>query len=396
MKLGILLLVVAVVLGGLIGTLVVQDPGYVLISYADMALETSLWFALILLTMSYLAIRLVLWIFTRSASGSGRFGRWIRQRKGHKAEQQTVRGLLLMSEGQWLEARKALVAAAREVGTPLINFLNAARAAHELGDFEGRDDLLRSAHESTPGSRFAVGLTQAELQKNGAQWEQCLATLLQLKSSSPRHPQVLEMLCAVYQQLEDWQALIELLPEVKKRKIIPEEQFKTLQRKAWKKRFSQTSGNLQDVWRALPKDLKRVPEIVLAYASALQAEGATAEAESVLRTALQQTWNEDLVALFGRITGDEPAQQLIAAESWLKERPNDPTLLLTLGRISLMNGEWAKAREYLEASLRMQRSPEIYGELGRLCVALGDSERGGEYLVQAVALPKLPMPARAD
>lgn len=301
-----------------------------------------------------------------------------------------------MSEGQWLEARKALVAAAREVGTPLINFLNAARAAHELGDFEGRDDLLRSAHESTPGSRFAVGLTQAELQKNGAQWEQCLATLLQLKSSSPRHPQVLEMLCAVYQQLEDWQALIELLPEVKKRKIIPEEQFKTLQRKAWKKRFSQTSGNLQDVWRALPKDLKRVPEIVLAYASALQAEGATAEAESVLRTALQQTWNEDLVALFGRITGDEPAQQLIAAESWLKERPNDPTLLLTLGRISLMNGEWAKAREYLEASLRMQRSPEIYGELGRLCVALGDSERGGEYLVQAVALPKLPMPARAD
>ena len=397
MKLGILLLVVAVVLGGLIGTLVVRDPGYVLISYGDMALETSLWFALILLAMGYLTIRLVMWIFIRSASGSGRFGRWIRQRKGRQAQQQTVRGLLLMSEGQWLEARKVLVAAAREVGTPLINFLNAARAAHELGDFEGRDDLLRSAHESTPGSRFAVGLTQAELQKNGAQWEQCLATLLQLKSSSPRHPQVLEMLGDVYQQLEDWQALIELLPEMKKRKILSDEDFKTLQKKAWMKRFSQTGGNLQDVWQALPKDLKRVPDIVLAYATALQAQGAIQEAESVLRIALQQTWNEELVSMFGQITGAEPEQQLIAAEGWLKERPNDPTLLLTLGRICLMTGQWAKAREYLEASLRMQRSPEIYGELGRLCVALGDSERGGEYLGQAtVALPKLPMPARTD
>ena len=77
----------------------------------------------------------------------------------------------------------------------------------------------------------------------------------------------------------------------------------------------------------------------------------------------------------------------------MKERPNDPQLLLTLGRISLMNGEWAKAREYFETSLRLQRSAQVYGELGRLCVALGDSARGGEYLVQATeGLPALPLP----
>ena len=52
MKLGLLLAVVAVVLGGLIGTLVVRDPGYVLLSYGDMAFETSLWFALVLLALT--------------------------------------------------------------------------------------------------------------------------------------------------------------------------------------------------------------------------------------------------------------------------------------------------------------------------------------------------------
>lgn len=405
MKLGILLLVVAIVLGGLIGTLVVRDAGYVLISYGDMALETSLWFALILLAVIYLAIRLLMWIFSRTLSSTGRLGSWMRQRKASKAQQQTVRGLLLMAEGQWAEARKILVSSAKEVRTPLINYLSAARAAHELGDTDGRDELLRHAHESTPGSKFAVGLTQAELQQSAAQWEQSLATLLQLQSTAPKHPQVLSMLCSVYQQLEDWQALIELLPEVRRRKIYSEAAFEALQQTAWQKRLCQAGNSADTVWSALPKDLKRRPQLAAAYASALveSGESGTSEttsrrevAESVVRTALQQHWDDDLVVLYGQLIGADPGRQLVVAEGWLKERPNDPKLLLSLGRISLMNDEWAKAREYFETSLRLQRSREVYGELGRLCVALGESERGGEYLAHAiVGLPDLPMPVRS-
>ena len=66
MKLGLLLAVVAVVLGGLIGTLVVRDPGYVLLSYGDMAFETSLWFSLVLLVLAYLLLRLLFWLFSRT------------------------------------------------------------------------------------------------------------------------------------------------------------------------------------------------------------------------------------------------------------------------------------------------------------------------------------------
>jgi HemY protein len=397
MKLGLLLVIVAVVLGGLIGTLVVRDPGYVLLSYGDLAFETSLWFALVLLALAYLLLRFLFWIFTRTMASTGRFGSWLKRRKATKAQRQTVQGLLLMSEGQWAEARKVLTASAREVNTPLINYLTAARAAHELGDAEGRDELLRSAHESTPGSKFAVGLTQAELQKSAAQWEQSLATLLQLKSSSPRHPQVLAMLTQVYEELSDWQALIELLPEVKKRKIFPDEVFGDLQQRAWVARLSQAGSTADTVWADVPKDLKRSPKLVAAYARALIEGGPDAsaadKAEAAIRIALQQTWDDDLVLLYGLVAGADPARQLVVAEGWVKEKPNDPKLLLTLGRICLMNQAWPKAREYFETSLRLQRSPEVYGELGRLCVAMGDSERGGEYLAHAtVPLPALPLP----
>ncbi|HEY5645088.1 MAG TPA: heme biosynthesis HemY N-terminal domain-containing protein [Pseudomonadales bacterium] len=396
MKLGLLLVALAVVLGGLIGTLVVRDPGYVLISYGDAALETSLWFALVSLAVVYLLLRLLFWVLARSGQSTGRIGGWLRTRKGRQARQQTVQGLLLMAEGQWADARKILVASAREVGTPLINYLSAARAAQEQGDLPGRDELLRLAHESTPGSRFAVGLTQAELQMHGGQWEQSLATLLQLKSNAPRHPQVLRMLSRALRELADWQALIELLPELKKRKTYDDAAFQDLQQAAWVGRLEQAGAEAARVWEGVPKELRRQPDLVAAHARALLAGGRNEDAEAAVRAALQQNFSDCLVDLYGQIVGADAGRQLLAGESWLKERPNDAKLLLALGRISLMNREWAKAREYFEASLRLDRSAAVYGELGRLCVALGDSERGGEYLVQAaVGLPELPLPERA-
>jgi HemY protein len=201
------------------------------------------------------------------------------------------------------------------------------------------------------------------------------------------------MLARVYVELEDWEPLIELLPEIRKRKIFPEQEYAEMERNAWCRRFAKGSEVPADIWQSLPKELRRSADVVAAYAGALKQSGAADEAETVLRSALRDTWSDDLVDLYGQVAGSDPGRQLVAAESWLKERPNDSRLMLTLGRICLMNEQWSKAREYLETSLRLQRSREVYGELGRLCIALGDGERGAEYLSRAtVELPVLPLP----
>ncbi|MCZ6617451.1 MAG: heme biosynthesis protein HemY [Gammaproteobacteria bacterium] len=395
MKLGLLVLAIAMVLGGLVGTLVVRDPGYVLVAFADFAVETSLWFAVLILLGLYFLIRFTVFVSTRFLRGGGSFGTWNRRRKVRGARQQTVLGLLLMAEGRWAEARRLLVVAATEVRSPLINYLNAARAAHELRDVEGRDDLLRMAHETTPGSRFAVGLTQAQLQLSIGQWEQCLATLLQLRSEAPKHTLVLTMLASCYEELLDWQALIELIPVLKKTKALEPDEIDRLQLHAWTHRLETEKIDLEGAFEGVPRELRRRGALVMRYARMLDANGNSARAEAVVRTALEQTWDDELVELYGRIVSSDVARQLVVAERWLKERPNDAGLLLCLGRICLMNRQWAKAREYLEVSLRLLRTPEVYGELGRLCTALGDVSRGSEYLSQALMeLPGLPLPER--
>lgn len=393
MKSGLLLIGVALLLGGLVGTLVVRDPGYVLIAYADGAIETSLWFAVVVLVLFYLLLRLGIAIFSSTAHSGSAFGAWRRRRKSSRSRNQTLQGMLRLAQGDWPAARKLLTQSAGVVETPLINYLAAARAAQETGDIAGRDALLNDAQASTPGSAFAVALTRAELQQAAGQWQQSLATLLQLRKEAPRHSLVLRMLIAVYQQLSDHQALLEILPDAKKAKAFGDREYRELLIDAWEKRITAAGSSVQEVYAQLPKELNAEPRLIVCYAQALKTQGADEAGLEPIRKALKRQWSPELVRCFGELRGDDPASQLRTAETWFKDHPNDPELLLTLGRLALSNEHWSQAREYLEASLRWREDDDVYAELGRLCLASGDSKRGGEYLLRSrAALPELPMP----
>jgi HemY protein len=393
-KAALLVLVAALVLGGVFGVLMARDPGYVLVAYQNVALETSLWFALAALLLAGLVLAGLLALVKRIATGGGLRG-WTQRRRSRVARDQTVRGLLLMAEGRWDQARRLLEGSARRVQAPLINYLNAARAAHELGDAAGRDALLESAEASTPGAGFAVGLTQAELQRDQGAWEQCLATLLELRRQSPRHAEVLRMLVACYRRLEDWQAMLELVEPLQRNKVMDDEALLALRIEAWQGRLDQGREAPAKLLAELPKDLRRQPALVQAFARRLAGQQPE-EAEQLLRRALEQHWDAALLRQYGALAGADAGAMQAAAEGWLKERPNDPDLLLTLGRIGLLNHDWARAREYFEASLRLKRTAEAQSELGRLCANLGDTERGSELLTQALEhLPALPQPSGA-
>ena len=184
---------------------------------------------------------------------------------------------------------------------------------------------------------------------------------------------------------------------LRKSKTLDTDELDRLLLLAWTHRLEAEQTDLEGAFASVPKELRRRGSLVAHYARMQLASGNQAQAEAAVRTALEQIWDEALVELYGRIVSSDVARQLVVAEGWLKARPNDPGLLLCLGRICLMNQQWAKAREYLEVSLRLMQNPAVYGELGRLCSALGDVSRGSEYLSQALAeLPELPLPEKKE
>jgi HemY protein len=268
--------------------------------------------------------------------------------------------------------------------TPLLNYLAAAKAAQQQGAHERRNRYLKLAHQSTPSADVAVGLTQAELQLSHEQLEQALATLQHLQGIAPHHVYVLKLLKDLYLRLEDWTELQRLLPELGKRKVIEAEDLRALEVLVYRKILERAEldpepERLLLIWGGIPKKIRKEGELIADYAQRLMERDRGEVAEPLLRESLQQQWDDRLAEIYGRVEGEDGAKQLAVAESWLKKRPENPVLLLALGRLSLRSQLWGKARSYLEASIGAIPSAEAYRELAQLLERMGEKEAAMEY-----------------
>jgi HemY protein len=256
-----------------------------------------------------------------------------------------------------------------------------------MGDNHQRDNYLREAQQSMPDAKIAVELTQAQLQLANNQWEQALATLRHLQDLAPRHPYVLKLLMHLYKEVRDWPQLITLLPELKKNQVISANDFTKLQHQTYLQAIADLHSQpeaLTKILANLPKELIHDPQLIAEYSRSLQAHNKQEQAESVLRHCLRKHFDEGLITIYGQVKAN--TQQLSFAESFLKKYPDSAGLYLCLGRLSLQNHLWGKAKSYFEKSIQLKASPAAYEELGKLLERLSDQSGASNAYRQGLAL----------
>ena len=366
--------------GAAVGVVLSRDSGYALLSFGNYTVELSLALLLLIVGTLFVTLYLGIRLIARTLHLPRDMRDWQQKRGSQMAQQAMTRGLLEMSEGNWHSAERRLVRFADRSETPLLNYLAAARAAQLQGAHERRDSYIRLAHETMPSADVAVSLTQAELQLADQQLEQALATLKHLRSVAPRHTYVLRLLRRLYEQLGDWEHLRELLPELRRRKVEGEIDLNRLEVRTHRALLEQAflSSNARQLglaWADVPRNLREDPQLLGDYAGYLQEGGEDDKAEQLLRTALAKRWDAGLGEIYGLLETDEPGRQLAQMEQFLADRPDDPILLLTLGRLSLRAHLWGKARGYLEACLGRNGPPQAYRELGQLLERMHEPEQ---------------------
>jgi HemY protein len=394
-----------------LGFAVAQHSGYVLIAYKSFRYEASLWATLGLIAVLWLLIWGIKALVELVMASSGVVNPWSRRNRSRRVQVAIEHGQLDLAEGRWASAQRHLSRAAEAERQPLLYYLGAARAANEQGNYEECDRLLERALERQPQAELAIALSHAQLQADRGDTDGALVTLQAMHERHPHNAQTLRQLHRLHQQRGDWSAVIRLLPELRKDKVLPPAELSELERRAWGENLSLAAHreedgtvglqSLQRAWQQLTSAQRQEAPLVLAYAEQLRQLGAQVEAEEVLRTALKRQYDSHLARLYGLVRGSDPARQLQTAEGWLKEHPNDPSLLLTLGRLCLQTSLWGKARDYLESSLRVQRNPETCAELARLLAQLGDTDRSNQLFQEGLGLlderllaAPLPVPAR--
>lgn len=377
----------ALAVGGAIAVWVARDPGYLLIAYDGVTLETSVWFALLCALVLGGALLLIAFVGGRLRRAGATVATRAGQRRAKRAGAKAQRGTMLLAEGRWREAIDHLLSSAAASATPLANYLGAARAANLLGNHDERDDILDRAAKALPEAAFVLELTRAELQQAAGQWRQSAHTLEALREQAPRHSLVVERLSHAYQSLGDTEAAARLAPELPKGANL-EGNLEKVRLAAWRAglRASSSVAQARHTWRAMPKDLRRSQSLLLDYVDALAGHGAEDEAEKVLRQALKKHWRTCWVLRYGSIGGDA-AKRRATAGAWLRKHGEDAALQLTLGRLARADGDLAAARRHLQSSIDLDARPEALVEMGRLCGSEGEHVAAAEYLERALARP---------
>ena len=389
-----------------------SDPGYLLIAFGSYTFETSLFALLVASGVVYLMARLVFvllqWINPKLLF---QLGRSVRKRRRARARSDTIEGLLYFTRGNWQSSYNLLTKSAGDTDASVVNYLAAAYAAHKIGQKDDWIKCLEQAEEKYPKTRSTINLLKAQLLFKSGKLEQSVAVLEQLKKNSLNDPSLLHLLKDVYVKLEDWQALKELIPTLEKNEVIEPDDIEQIQMRIFMEELYASCAKrnnlsnqdaltqLMRLWNKAPARYREDEKVVKHYVELLNQCDAQGESVKVIEVALSKNWNEALILRYGEQDFGESQQQLLVAENWLKSRPKNANLLLCLGRISMRNELWGKAKEYYQASIKISPSAEAYGELSRLLKHLGEVQASETYLQSygdliGSELPKLPLPVQ--
>lgn len=361
-----------------LGITAINHPGYLLIFYKPWMIQMPLWFAVLALVIFIVLFYLIIDSIDRVYLLGYRIRNWFKLRRENQFYSKTQQGLTALIEGQWKSAEQLLLAGKNQSLEPLVNYLGAAKAAQELNAPERRDAYIKDAYKVAPKADLAIGITQAELEVRQDQYQRALATLNHLRETYPRNPQILRLLEKIYVHLGNWEELKNLLPSMRKSRVITPEQAAIFEKNLYCEIFRNAKHtsleDLHAIWNEVPRSIKKNPDVVYEYVKELKKYQVQEEIASLIRKTIDHTYHAELIREYSELNFDNLNKQLVIAGAWLKEYGPRQELLLLLGKICVRVQLWGKAKDYFNRCLENGPCAEASLEYGNLLEDLGEHE----------------------
>ena len=302
------------------------------------------------------------------------------RRRREKGQAAMLAALQALFEGRYARAEKSADKAYKLGQAPALSALVAARAASEMREFERRDQWLERAGGDDKNARQARLAVQASLLLDERRYDDALGVLRELSASEPKRISTQRMLMKAHRRLGHWDEVRRLAAALGKRGALPEVAATQLRITAQIEALRQQAGNAAGLAECWQRTEDRLDARVARAAARLFIDcGDCRRAHEIAAAALEADWNEELVLLYGECPGADLLAQIERGEKWLKSRPRDRALLLTLGRMCLQQELWGKAQSYLEASLSEEPSRGAHVALAQLFDRIGKPDDANRH-----------------
>ncbi len=369
-----------------LGVFAQHTPSNLFITLGSTYIQTTLWFAVAAIIVGVFLLYQVWRILRGAYHIPGRVRHFSQRRRDTKNQQLTQRALCALFEGYWDNCEKYLLKSISAEDHMFFHYLGAAEAAYRQKKYVAGDTYLKKAQRiAQPSEVMALEITRARWQLTMQEYQQALTTLQLLQKVSPKHRFVVNGLKDVYLAMENWQALCDLLPNVRRYGNLSDATLDALEQHVYISLLHQAGSagsaaenqptvavRLDQAWNAVPNRWHESPAIVAVYVKYLIRQAQHKKAEVVLKKALKDHHDPVLLEQYAQLISDDPARQLSRAEEWLKQDEQNTDLLLCLGKLCFELRLWGKAKNYLEAGLKIQPRVNIYPLLGQVLEQLGE------------------------
>ncbi len=347
----IVVIAAALLVGAILGHLIVRDIGYVLIEYGGYTYESSVWFftcALFVILLIAYTIASILWhISHRSRS----MAPGTSSAQSNEVSSKIIGALQENGLGNWSSASNMLNEAAVGSDAEPLLMLNAADAAQKAQEFETTNELLNRVAEKFPVLEWQSSLKRAEIELNNGDPEVAAALLRRLHNERPDSFRVLELLANCYSVLGDHNRFCEAMNQLRELDPNAAGRLEDTESSMWSTQIEsiEQSEEVQSLWEELPPHLQRNERVVESVVKTLINLNNHEKAHSILISAIQENWNPRWVRLFGSLDANL-LNQVIHAEKWLEEHPDDPSLAFALARMYRKLDRFDDAKEQLMAA----------------------------------------------
>ena len=370
------------------------DSGHVLFFYPPWRVEMSMVFFVAAALVSFLVLYLLLRMLGNAFALPATVRAWRARRRRERSHIALAAALQAYYEGRYARAEQEAGFAADNGSSPGVAALLAARAAHQMRDFDKRDRWLDRADSAGEALQAARLVSRAELALEERDFAGARDALRSLHGAGPKHIATTRMLLRAERGAGAWDEVLRLASQLSKRDAIAPalaEEYKVQATVELLARSADDPGAFERRWRGVGAADRVQPRIAAAAARNATALGKAALAREILENALAAEWVPQLVSLYGELPEgleqeakvSEARTRIERAEQWLLERERDAQLLATLGRLCAQAELWGKARSFLEASLSFEESRAARIELARLAERLGQADEAQRHFRRA-------------
>ncbi len=372
------------------------NPGNVVLFYPPYRIDMSLNFFLLLAIATFVLLYTVFKVVSMTLGMPQRvaiYRRNKRERESNRALRDSVKSLF---EGRFGQSEKAAVRAASQQENAGVAALIAARAAHHMQQPERRDEWLAKIKDDE-FLRTARLMTSLEMLTDERQSDRALEVVDELNASGARHIHALRLALKANQGMSNWSEVLRLVRQLDKNKALNPALSLRLRELAYEHLLGdagQDSESLRAIWNDIPATEKTTPFVAKRAADAFHAREMNAEARAIIEAALAKEWDDRLVRTYRVCAAETGSPALLAqierCEAWVRQRPYDLELTLSLGTLCLKQKLWGKAQRHLEQVVDETSDNNLlqlaHLKLAELHESLGHAEEAAEHYKKSAQL----------